>query len=74
MDWKIRDKAIKFYEILNYCQKRNKGIVLNQYRLGLLTGRFKMKKSMGILAAKYFDVTRKYFNIYRKNVSRIKYD
>jgi hypothetical protein len=33
-----------------------------------------MKKSMNILAAKYFDVTRKYFNIYRKNISRIKYD
>lgn len=26
------------------------------------------------MAAKYFDVTRRYFNTYRKNVSRIKND
>jgi hypothetical protein len=33
-----------------------------------------MTKSMDIMAAKYFDVTRRYFNTYRKNVSRIKND
>jgi len=74
MNWDIRNKAIKFYEVLNHCQKRNKGIVMNQYRLGFFTGKFKMKKSMNILAAKYFDVTRKYFNNYRNNINRIKYD
>ncbi len=37
-------------------------------------GRFKMTKSMDIMAAKYFDVTRKYFNTYRKNINRIKND
>lgn len=26
------------------------------------------------MAAKYFDVTRRYFNMYRKNVNRIKND
>lgn len=29
---------------------------------------------MDIMAAKYFDVTRRYFNEYRKNVNRIKFD
>ncbi len=29
---------------------------------------------MDIMAAKYFDVTRKYFNTYRKNVNKIKMD
>ena len=39
-----------------------------------MVGRFKMTKSMDIMAAKYFDVTRRYFNMYRKNINRIKTD
>ena len=29
---------------------------------------------MDIMAAKYFDVTRRYFNMYRKTVNRMKND
>lgn len=29
---------------------------------------------MDIMAAKYFDVTRRYFNMYRKNINRMKMD
>lgn len=74
MNWKKRDNGIKLYETLMYFYKRNKGYSLSRYKENLLTGRFKMTKSMDIMAAKYFDVTRKYFNTYRKNANRIKMD
>lgn len=74
MNWKKRDNGIKLYETLMYFYKKNKGYSLSRYKENLLTGRFKMTKSMDIMAAKYFDVTRKYFNTYRKNANRIKMD
>lgn len=72
INWKKRNNGIKLYETLMHFYKRNKNYSLSRYKENLLTGRFKMTKSMDIMAAKYFDVTRKYFNTYRKNVNRIK--
>jgi hypothetical protein len=74
INWKKRDNGIKLYETLQYFYKRNKGYSLQKYKEYLMVGRFKMTKSMDIMAAKYFDVTRRYFNMYRKNVNRIKTD
>ncbi len=74
MNWKKRSNGIKLYETLKYLLNKNKGLTLSKYKQSLLVGRFKMTKSMDIMAAKYFDVTRKYFNEYRKNVNRMKFD
>ena len=74
INWKKRDNGIKLYEVLQHFYKRNKGYTFSKYKEYSMMGRFKMTKSMDIMAAKYFDVTRKYFNTYRKNVNRIKMD
>ena len=74
INWKKRDNGIKLYETIQHFYKRNKGSTFHRYKDYLMIGRFKMTKSMDIMAAKYFDVTRKYFNTYRKNVNRIKTD
>lgn len=74
MNWKKRDNGIKLYETLMHIYKRNKGYSFSRYKENMLTGRFKMTKSMDIMAAKYFDVTRKYFNTYRKNINKMKMD
>lgn len=74
IDWKKRNNAIKMYETFIYFYKRNKGFALSKYKDSLAARRFKVEKLMRIMISKYTDESKKYFNVYRKNINRLKND